>query len=55
MNMRFIRFVLARRHPESGVEDGTFRLAYELRDSAHIEASDRSALARRVASRILGL
>jgi hypothetical protein len=29
--MCFIRFVLARRHPDSGVEDGAFGLAYELR------------------------
>lgn len=43
--MRFIRFVLAQRHPDSGVEDGTFRLAYELRDSPHVEAADRSTLA----------
>ncbi len=42
--MRFIRFVLARRHPESGVEDGTFRLAYELRESPHVEAVDREIL-----------
>ena len=42
--MRFIRFVLAQRHPDSGIEDGTFRLAYELRDSAHVEAADRSTL-----------
>jgi hypothetical protein len=43
--MRFIRFVLAQRHPDSGVEDGTFRLASELRDSVHVEAADRSVLA----------
>jgi hypothetical protein len=27
LTVHFIRFVLARRHPDSGVEDGTFRLA----------------------------
>ena len=43
--MRLIRFVLARRHPDSGVEDGTFALAYELRDSAHVDAADRNLLA----------
>ena len=43
--MRFIRFVLARRHPDSGVEDGTFRLAYKLRDSPGVEAADRALLA----------
>jgi len=47
--MRFIRFVLAPRHPDSGVEDGTFRLAYELRDSAHVDAADRSVLAEHLA------
>jgi hypothetical protein len=44
--MRFIRFVLARRHPDSGVEDGTFSLAYELRDSPQVNASDRDLLAQ---------
>jgi hypothetical protein len=43
--MRFIRFVLAQRHPDSGVENGTFGLAYELRDSPHVEPADRSLLA----------
>jgi hypothetical protein len=47
--MHFIRFVLGRRHPDSGVEDGTFSLAYELRDSAHVEAADRSILAEHLA------
>jgi hypothetical protein len=47
--MRFIRFVLARRHPDSGVEDGTFALAYELRDSPNVEAADRTALAENLA------
>jgi hypothetical protein len=47
--MRFIRFVLARLHPDSGVEDGTFRLAYELRDSSHVEAADRDLLAENLA------
>jgi hypothetical protein len=42
--MGFVRFVLASRHPDSGVEDGTFALAYELRDSPHVEAADRAAL-----------
>ena len=43
--MRFLRFVLARRHPDSGVEEGIFTLAYELRDSSDVEAADRTALA----------
>jgi hypothetical protein len=47
--MRFIRFVLARRHPESGVDDGTFSLAYELRDSPQVEAPYRDLLAENLA------
>jgi hypothetical protein len=43
--MRFIRFVLARRHEDSGVEDGAFGLAYELRDSRDVEVADRELLA----------
>ena len=43
--MGFIRFVQARRHPEAGVEDGLFSLAYELRDSPQIAAKDRTTLA----------
>jgi hypothetical protein len=42
--MRFIRFVLTRRHPESNVEDGTFGVAYELRDSPRVESADRDLL-----------
>lgn len=45
MSMHFIRFALPQRHPDSGVEDGTFHLAYELRDSAYVEAADRNVLA----------
>jgi hypothetical protein len=43
--MRFIRFVVAERDPESGVESGTFGLAYKLRHAAHVLAADRSSLA----------
>ncbi len=43
--MGFIRFIQSRRHPESGVEDGLFGLAYELRDSPRVEVEDRVALA----------
>ena len=42
--MAFIRVVLARRNPDSGVEHGTFGLAYGLRDSPQVEAEDRAAL-----------
>ena len=43
--MRFIRFVLARTHPDSGVEAGAFTRAYELRDSFRVDAPDRAELA----------
>lgn len=47
--VRFIRFVVAQRHPDSGVQDGTFRVAYELRDSAKVDAADRGVLAEHLA------
>ena len=47
--MRFIRFVLARRHSDSGLEDGAFGLAYELRDSPDVETADRDLLAETLA------
>lgn len=43
--MRFIRFVLARRDLDSGVEQGVLQFAYELRDSADMDSADRQALA----------
>ncbi len=42
--MGFIRFVQPRRHQESGVEDGLFGLAYELRDSPTLASGDRATL-----------
>jgi hypothetical protein len=47
--MRFIRFVLAQRHPDSGFEAGVFTLAYKLRDSPDLDAADRAALAENLA------
>jgi hypothetical protein len=47
--MAYVRFILARRHADSGVEDGTFTLAYELRDSPDIEKADRDVLAETLA------
>jgi hypothetical protein len=47
--MRVIRFVLARRNPDSGVEDGIFGLAYELRNSPQVEAENRAALIENLA------
>jgi hypothetical protein len=43
--MSFVRFVLSTTHPESGVEAGVFRLAYEPRDDPHVPEADREALA----------
>ena len=40
----FLRFVLSRRHPDTGVEEGIFGAAYELRDSARTPATDRQLL-----------
>jgi hypothetical protein len=47
--MRFVRFVLSRRHQDSGVEDGTFTVAYELRDAPHVEPAHRDLLAENLA------
>ena len=44
MSKSFIRFALTTKHPESGVEEGLFRAAYRLRDSARVEADDRRRL-----------
>jgi len=42
--MAFIRFVLAKRHPDSAVEEGLFTLAYTLRDDPAVSAQDRGTL-----------
>ena len=42
--MAFIRFVLAKRHPESGLHDGVFRVAYELCSDVDVSESDRRSL-----------
>ena len=42
--MAFIRFVLLKRNPESGVEDGLFDLAHRLRESPDVDVSDRETL-----------
>ena len=44
-HVRFIRFVISRRHLESPAGNGTFRLAYRLRGSSVATPADRSALA----------
>jgi hypothetical protein len=42
--MAFIRFVLAKRHPESGFHDGVFRVAYQLCDDTDVSETDRRSL-----------
>jgi hypothetical protein len=39
-----LRFVLQRSHPDTGVEEGVFGAAYELRDGTVISVSDRQSL-----------
>ena len=39
-----LRFVLLRSHPDTGVEEGVFGAAYDLRDSALTSVSDRRML-----------
>jgi hypothetical protein len=42
--MPFLRFVVARLHPDSGVDDGVFRSAYRLRDNPDLGDTERSGL-----------
>jgi hypothetical protein len=42
--MGFVRFVLTRLDPDSGVETGPFGLAYTLRESPDVEPADRDLL-----------
>jgi len=47
--MGFIRFVLATRHPSSGVNDGFFGVAYKLRDDPSVHVKDRESLKQALA------
>jgi hypothetical protein len=47
--MAFLRFTLGQRHPESGVEEGLFRLAYALRGDPRVDARDRQLLVENLA------
>jgi hypothetical protein len=40
----FLRFVLAKRHPDTGVEDGLFGTAYALRDAPEVAPEHRALL-----------
>src|SRR5215510_10540298 len=42
--MAFLRFTLDHVHPDSGVEDGLFRVAYALKDDARIDQGRRERL-----------
>jgi hypothetical protein len=42
--MRFVRFVVASRHPDSGLHEGPFRLAYRLRDDPAVDRDTRKLL-----------
>jgi hypothetical protein len=44
VNVAFLRFALATRHPDSGVEDGLFRTAYALRDGTDLDPDGRRSL-----------
>ncbi len=43
--MGFIRFVIGESHPDSGVQEGLFHLAYQLRDSGDVAQHEREELA----------
>lgn len=47
--MRLLRFVVARRDVDSGVESGPFGAAYRVRDSVDVDPADREALAAHLA------
>ena len=40
----FVRFILTERHPDSGLKDGLFQVAYALRDDSAVDAQDPRAL-----------
>ena len=42
--MAFLRFVVATRHPDSGVDAGVFTVAYALRDRTDVDAEHRGSL-----------
>ena len=43
-NQTLLRFVLQRSHPDTGIEEGIFRVAYELRDGHRVAVQDRELL-----------
>jgi hypothetical protein len=47
--MAYLRFTVSTRHPDSGVADGVFHTAYQVRDSGLISRKDRDTLAEQLA------
>lgn len=47
--MAFLRFVVSEIHPDSGVNNGLFELAYTLRDADDVSEEDRQVLADHLA------
>ena len=44
--MAFIRFALGTAHPDSGVDEGLFRIAYRMRNDSAVAEGDRQTLAQ---------
>jgi hypothetical protein len=42
--MPYVRFVLVEKHPDSGLNEGLFRLAYRLRKDPDVDKQDRAIL-----------
>ncbi len=45
----FVRFVLQGKHPDTGMNEGIFRVAYELRDSGELREKEHRDLAALIA------
>lgn len=47
--MTYLRFIVSRQHPNTGVADGLFSVAYALRDADETPSVDREFLAEQLA------
>ena len=47
--MAYLRFIVTKKHPDSGVSDGIFATAYSLRDAPEIPKHDREILTEQLA------
>jgi hypothetical protein len=45
----YLRFVVSREHPDTGVADGLFGVAYAVRDAEETSSSDRESLTEQLA------